>query len=378
MLWLWVAAALVSAALASLMVLRAALAARGAEQGAEAPALDFYRRQIAELDDLSDRGLLDESERRSVRAETGRRLLAAAAGADRPLRAARPGAILALAAAAPILALAIYLVVGTPEFADQPFAARLARWRAADPASLDAPEMAAILRQIAIERPKDPEPLAHLAVAELASEQPNEAIQALQRATALAPRRPDLWEMLGEAQMLTVGGAVGPDAAASFRRALALEPSAPAPQYYLGRARMDSGDVAGGLADWRSLLARIPPGDPRHAQLAAAIDKVQTAGRLEPEGPPAAAAGPEASAQIEAMVAQLAARLRASPDDPDGWVRLVRAYAVLGETDRLNAALATARARYAARPDVGALLAAAAQAPAAAAPAAMSPAAGPP
>ena len=52
------------------------------------------------------------------------------------------------------------------------------------------------------------------------------------------------------------------------------------------------------------------------------------------------------------MVAGLAARLQANPEDPDGWVRLVRAYAVLGETAPRDAAYAKARARYAAKPAV--------------------------
>jgi cytochrome c-type biogenesis protein CcmH len=52
------------------------------------------------------------------------------------------------------------------------------------------------------------------------------------------------------------------------------------------------------------------------------------------------------------MVDRLAARLQANPDDPQGWMRLVRAYSVLGETARRDQALATARARYASRPEV--------------------------
>jgi cytochrome c-type biogenesis protein CcmH len=63
------------------------------------------------------------------------------------------------------------------------------------------------------------------------------------------------------------------------------------------------------------------------------------------------------------MVDGLAARLRANPDDPAGWVRLVRAYTVLGETDRRDAALAEARSRYAGRADVLAALTAATQPP---------------
>jgi cytochrome c-type biogenesis protein CcmH len=46
---------------------------------------------------------------------------------------------------------------------------------------------------------------------------------------------------------------------------------------------------------------------------------------------------------IAAMVEKLAQRLKASPDDLDGWQRLVRAYAVLGEADRARSALSQAR-----------------------------------
>jgi cytochrome c-type biogenesis protein CcmH len=44
--------------------------------------------------------------------------------------------------------------------------------------------------------------------------------------------------------------------------------------------------------------------------------------------------------------------LKAEPDDPEGWVRLVRAYAVLGETAKREAALKDASTRYAKRPDI--------------------------
>jgi cytochrome c-type biogenesis protein CcmH len=75
-------------------------------------------------------------------------------------------------------------------------------------------------------------------------------------------------------------------------------------------------------------------------------------------------------AQIQGMVDGLAARLKANPDDPAGWVRLVRAYTVLGETGPRDAALAEARSRYAGRADVLAALAAATQPPQPSSPAA--------
>jgi cytochrome c-type biogenesis protein CcmH len=366
MIWLWIAAALISAGLAALIVQRAARAASAVQshavqgQGAsdDNPALGVYRRQMAELDELAERGLLAEDERRSVRAETGRRLLAAAGRAEAPLKASGPTVILVAAAAVPLVALAAYFLVGAPNRPDLPFAQRLAQWRAADPQSLSPPQMAALLRVIAAERPNDPEPLKNLAIAELASGQPGEAVQALQRAIALAPKRADLLQLAGEIQVVQANGEVDDGAQGLFRRALAIDPTAPTARYYLARARIAGGDVPGGLADWRALDATMAADDPRKASLEGEIAQVTRTGRLtqpQAESPgegPAQGQAQVGGPQIQAMVDGLAARLAAHPDDPDGWVRLVRAYTVLGESDRRDAALAEARKRYAGRPDV--------------------------
>jgi cytochrome c-type biogenesis protein CcmH len=52
------------------------------------------------------------------------------------------------------------------------------------------------------------------------------------------------------------------------------------------------------------------------------------------------------------MVAMLEARLKADPNDAPGWVRLVRAWHVLGEDDKARAALATARKTFAGNKEV--------------------------
>lgn len=359
MIWLWIAAALVSAALAVLVVQRAVSAARA--QRTDNPALAVYRRQMAELDELAERGVLGEGERRSVRAETGRRLLAAAGREDAPLRRASPGVVMLAATAAPLAAVAAYFMLGAPGYPDQPFKTRLAAWRSADPQTLQAPQMAAILRAIAAERPTDPEPLRQLAVAEFASREPTEAVQALHRAIALAPGRPDLWELLGQALVVQAGGEANDDARVAFRRLLQLDPGNINARYYLARAKIAGGDVAGGLADWRSLQTAVPATDPRSAALAHDIAEASSTGRL-----PAAEGGEQAQVggpQVQAMVDGLAARLQLHPDDPAGWARLVRAYTVLGEIRQRDLALATARGRYASRPDVLGELNAAAASP---------------
>ena len=113
MIWLWLAAALTSAALAVLIVQRAARAAQG--RPGDNPALAVYRRQMAELDELAERGVLAEGERRSVRSETGRRLLAAAERPEAPVISSGPRTILVVAAAVPPIAGALYLLLGAPQ-----------------------------------------------------------------------------------------------------------------------------------------------------------------------------------------------------------------------------------------------------------------------
>jgi cytochrome c-type biogenesis protein CcmH len=51
------------------------------------------------------------------------------------------------------------------------------------------------------------------------------------------------------------------------------------------------------------------------------------------------------------MVASLAAKLAAHPDDPEGWARLVRSYGVLHDRSAQADALAKARRALAGRAD---------------------------
>ena len=357
MIAFWATAGVLSAAAAILILFRAAQAAARVEP-ADTTSM-FYRRQLAEIGDLADRGLIGEGERKGAEAEAGRRLLAAT---DQPAEtwSASPSRapVLITAVAAPALALALYLGLGAPGMPDQPFSGRLARWLSSNPASLAPPEMAAVLGKLTKERPNDPEGFRFLALAEGASNNPAGAVRALKRAVKIAPQRGDLWEMLGEAEVFQAGGDLTDDAKQAFAETIKLDPKNVAARFHLARARIKAGDKQGGVADWKALLADMPADDPRRADLQQAI--------AEAQGAPAPAApqglsGDQMTA-VRGMVAGLAQRLAASPDDPAGWVQLVRAYAVLGDTAKRDAALKAAQARYAAKPDVLAELAKAAAA----------------
>ncbi|HVI34378.1 c-type cytochrome biogenesis protein CcmI [Phenylobacterium sp.] len=344
MIVFWAVAGVLSAAAAGLILFRAAQAASQGEAPDPTPIL--YRRQLSEIDDLAERGLIGESERRVAHAEAARRLLAATEKPGEAWRADRGARMPVLAAVvlAPMLALGLYLGIGAPGMPDQPFAQRLETWRTSDLATLQPAEIAAVLNRLTRERKDDPELYRFLAMAEASANNPTAAVRALRRAVALAPERADLWTLLGEAYA-SQAGEVDDAAQEAFREALKRDPKAVEPRFYLGRQRILSGDRAGGVSDWRALLAELPPGDPRAEVVRRAIAEAESM-------PTQPGFSGDQMAAIRGMVEGLAARLKTNPDDPEGWVRLVRAYAVLGETAQRDAALATARGRYAGKPEI--------------------------
>ncbi|MGZ6019416.1 MAG: c-type cytochrome biogenesis protein CcmI [Phenylobacterium sp.] len=351
MIAFWVLAALLSATAVILILFRAGRAATTAETGETTGV--FYRRQLAEIGDLADRGLIGADERKGAEAEAGRRLLAAA---DAPAEAwsAGPhrGLILTAAVAPPLLALAIYFAVGSPQLRDQPFKARLEEWGATPPQNLRPQELAALVADKVKGRPSDPDGYKYLALARGGSGDLAGAVEALRRGVRVAPDRADLWQMLGEAELYQSNGELTDDALDAFRHLLKLEPNSLPARFQMAAAKFRDGDKAGAVADWKALLAEMPVSDPRRANVQAAIAHAEG----EPAAPPAAAApgglSEEQMTAVRGMVAGLAQRLAASPDDPAGWVQLVKAYAVLGDTQKRDAALKTARARFAGKPDV--------------------------
>jgi cytochrome c-type biogenesis protein CcmH len=57
------------------------------------------------------------------------------------------------------------------------------------------------------------------------------------------------------------------------------------------------------------------------------------------------------SEMVRGMVERLAERLKRDGSDVEGWLRLVRAYAVLGDRDKARAAATDARRALAPEPD---------------------------
>lgn len=383
-----IAAVLLSALAAVLILQRASGAARQTDAD---PTLALYRRQLSEIDDLAERGLLAEGELKAARAEAARRLLGAAktaepaaAEAGQP-RASRPLRLLVLAGAvaAPALAVALYMMLGKPGLPDQPFAARLNAWKQGDASQLSPGEMAAVLQTVVKERPKDAEAMYYLSRAQLAEGNVPAAVESTRKALRLQPDDDGLWSTLGGLLMLQGNGEVTQPAQAAFRQAVKLNPKSVPARYYLGRARIAGGDLNGGLADWRALAADMPAEAPERQQLDAEIIATAKAGHLvapqksqaEPPqqqaeagggaealagaltgqapqgGPGAGGPGAGGGPDPRQMVAALAARLEQNPNDLPGWSRLIRSYAVLGDPDKMKQAQDRARQIFKGQPE---------------------------
>jgi cytochrome c-type biogenesis protein CcmH len=197
--------------------------------------------------------------------------------------------------------------------------------------------------------------------------------QAYRRAAQIEPNNAENWSSLGEA-LQTASTDISPEAKTAFERAIGIDAKDPRARYFLGVQKDLSGQHAAAVEDWIALLKDTPPGAPWEADLRRTItqvaekSKIDLKGRL-PAAQPAAASQSVASAAIpgptpeqlaaaasippsqqdemvKGMVSRLAGRLKTNPKDADGWIRLMRARMVLGETAGAQEALRSGRAAF--------------------------------
>jgi cytochrome c-type biogenesis protein CcmH len=274
-------------------------------------------------------------------------LIAAAFVAVPVLRAA-PGAkarpIFAIAGGLATMAigLGVYGYLGRPE---------LALNSLTGPSKTDYPALIAMLARRMPDRPGDVDGWTLLGKGYLTLGNAEQAEKALAQAvnaqkTEEGQASPQLLSSYGEA-MTEAAGQVTKEAETVFRQSLAEDPKDLAARYYLGLAQLNHGDKAGALDMWQGVLADAPADTPWRGQLVdqVAALKASTGG---------------AAPNPQAMVQQLADRLQSSPNDLDGWLRLIRAYSVLGNKDKAAEALNKARGVFAKQAPAQAALARAA------------------
>ncbi|WP_442125780.1 c-type cytochrome biogenesis protein CcmI [Rhizobium leguminosarum] len=363
----WILVAALTAALAVILLyplLRGAKAADNIRAGEAA----VYRDQLRELDRDLNGGLITPEEADYARAEIGRRLIAVSA--DEPAETPKPArhhhfteafVLLVL----PVLGLCLYLTTGRPDLPSQPLEARLE-----NPGNDVAVLITKAERHLA-EKPDDGKGWDVLAPIYFRTMRVNDAQVAYRNAIRLLGPSPVRLDGLAETLMAVSDGVVTEEARQVLEQSLTLEPDNPRARFYIALSMEQAGRPNEARQAFEALAKQSPADAPWlplvNEHIAMNGGAKSGADPAAPGANPAApGAGPAASGanpaapgnptqqdvaaaetmsagdrqqMIRGMVDSLDAKLSEDPNNFEGWVRLVRSYAVLNDKDRAAGAL---------------------------------------
>ncbi len=328
--------------------------AEGVEHDAE-----VYRDQLKELDRDQAEGLIDANEAEYARGEIGRRLLAAAkaggASGQEYAGAAKRNLFVQILviASLPLVAMGLYLNLGVPELPDQPLQARY------DNPGRDIGILIAKTEKHLHDNPDDGKGWEIIAPVYLRSGRVDDAVDAYRKAASLLEPTAERLGNLGEALVAQAKGEVTAEARKAFEASLAAQAGDPRASFYLAMALEQSGRTGDAIDAYKAIVANSPPDAPwvpmineRVAAIAGGNTSAQSSADA-PGNPTAAdmeAAGQMSAADradmIRSMVEGLDAKLTENPNNFEGWMRLVRSYAMLKESDKAQSALKRALAAF--------------------------------
>lgn len=318
--------------------------------------LEVYRDQLAEIDRDLGAGLIGEAEAEAARIEISRRLIAAADGDIAPQAAGavwrRRATAMAVLVVLPVGAAALYLALGSPQLPGQPQAART-----------DTPESRSIEALVAkVEahlesNPEDGRGWEVVSPVYMRLGRFDDAIKARRNVLRIMGANAQREADLGEALTGAANGIVTVEAKSAFQRALQFDGADFRSRYFIGLAAEQDGKRKEAAAIWSELLAQAPADAPWIGLVRESLSRVDAS--VPPlKGPSAddVAAANELSAEqradiVRGMVDRLAERLARDGSDVEGWLRLLRAYMVLGDRDKAMNAANDARKALASEPD---------------------------
>lgn len=326
-------------------------------RASQSPASDLavYRDQLEEIERDRADGRIGHDEFEAARVEVSRRLLGAAAATTAeaaPRSARRFAALVSAAVAVPLLAGSLYYLLGSPELPGEPIASR--------GSGDEAHSVAALIAQIEAHleaEPKDGRGWEVIAPVYMRLEHYDDAVKARRNAIDLLGATAQRDVDLGEALAMAAGGVVTADAKAAFERAAELDADNAKAAFYLGLAALQDGNTEDAARAWRNLIAKAPANAPWLPLVREQLARIENPGAAPPEPAPEDVAAvsqmsPEARNQfIGSMVERLAVRLRENGSDVEGWLRLLRAYMVMGEHDKAKTAASEARGALVGEPE---------------------------
>ncbi|WP_134678405.1 c-type cytochrome biogenesis protein CcmI [Paracoccus ravus] len=398
----WIICAVMSAIVATSIALPL-LRRRGAgEEPAAAYDLRIYRDQLREVDRDLERRVIEPTEAERLRAEIGRKVLAADRALSQGVSMRRaPGGIAAFAVLLGLMLAGLWLYqrIGHPDMPDAPIASRIALAEAfyenrpsqaeaekiAPKAARPAPdaEYTALIEQLraaVAKNPDDPRGQELLALHEeqlgnlVAAKAAQEKLVSLRAEEASA----DDFARLAGLTSAAAGGMITHEAEAAMTRALELDPMNAQARFMSGLIQIQIGRPDQAFPIWAHLLREGHEDASWHGLVRSAIeDLAWFAGEANYTPPQIAPAlpGPDADAMaaasemapedrqqmIEGMVRGLETRLATQGGPPEEWARLISALVVLGQNDHARDIYGEARTRFAANPEALGVIEAAGQ-----------------
>ena len=388
---LWIILTLMAAVSAAVMTIPL-VRRHEARADARASTIAVLRDQLADVDVQLAAGTIPPADAEGLRTEIKRRMLAAGhipEDTNRSLGSkALAGVAIGLAALVAVAGGALYSTMGKPGLGgtSAPVVAGAAGAAGAPAGPADSQAAGEIATLVAgLEKkvqanPSDPEGWRLLGWSYFQTQRFADSAAAYGKAVALKPDGPGFQSAYGEALVQAGDGKVTPAAAEAFAKAKTQDGSDARARYFLGVKKQQDGDAKGALDDWIALLGESAGDAPWVPQLRGIIEstaleaKIDVSARLaalrQPTSggatvaappmpglagaaagatagaPPGVMPGPsqeqvagaaamtagDRQAMITGMVDKLAARLKGNPRDEAGWLRLMRARTVLGDT----------------------------------------------
>jgi cytochrome c-type biogenesis protein CcmH len=318
-----------------------------------------YRAQLGEIERDEKAGQINAQEAVVAKAEIQRRILAAAKSFESaPEKSWTPlmqnvlvfGAGLFVA----LGAVSVYSVIGRPDLTSSSVTPTVPAAPTTAGATVDTVDDKVKALEARMQaNPADAKGWRMLGWAYFNTGHYDKSVVAYGKALDLTPDDIEAKSALAEAKVMVAGNRVTPEAQAMFDEVLKVAPKDERARFYHSLALEQAGNAAGALDSWLSLYADAPAEagwlvDVRsHAEalakqlgkdVSAQLATKQVAATLPgPDTNPEAAAAiqqmpaSDQQAMIKTMVQRLADRLRTSPNDAEGWKRLIHARMILND-----------------------------------------------
>ncbi len=354
-----------------------------------------YRAQLAEIDQDVSRGVLTDTEAKAAKIEISRRLLTATdameaeEAAPDTSDALRKRIGIGAGIGIPLAATMLYLAIGEAGRPDMPLASRtdfeaqmaqrpsqsnaeaiLERGGfAPQPQPADTPEAKQVLEmveQVKVALEQDPNDAQGRLVLARTQARMGRYADAWRNYALLAEqaKQPDveIYGELMETMVSATNGYISPEAETVANKGAELDPADPRFRHYKALALAQRNERAEALLRWTALLQDAEPGARWVPMVYGHAAEMAASLGVPPPPNPAATSAPgpsqsdiaaavdmpetERNAMIEGMVAGLAERLAEDPEDLQGWLRLIRAYTVMGRIDQRDTAIEMARKTF--------------------------------